>query len=163
MGAVYTGKHVNFYFGDLENVGTRQKETATVVGTIGASGAGNATVIITAAGMAGSPQTLLVAVANNDTASQVAEKIINALEENPNISSFFFVSGENADVVLRARNAAANDTSMNISIDNGSCTGLTAELTSSNTTAGVAGSGKPPKINITGLTPSVRSEEHTSE
>jgi hypothetical protein len=117
----------------------QQVETATVVGTIGPAGAGNATVIVTASGMTGSPKTLSVAVANNDTASQVATKIRTAMNADTDITNFFTVGGSGAAVSLTTKVARANDTTLNISIANGTCTGLTAAPTSANTTAGVAG------------------------
>jgi len=120
-------------------VGTLQAETATVVGTIGAAGAGNATVIVTAAGMTGSPVTLAVAVANNDTAAQVAAKIKTDMGLNAGIAAWFTIGGSDAVIILTRKAATANDTTMNVSIDNGTCTGLTAAATSANTTAGVAG------------------------
>ena len=115
---------------------TQQVETATVIGTIGASGAGNATVIITARDLSTSPETVSVAVANNDTASQVAEKIRAALVYDASIAAVFLVGGTGADVKLTAHVAAANDDTLNISIDNGTCSGLTAAPTSTATTAG---------------------------
>jgi len=113
-----------------------QVETATVVGTI--TTAGNATVIITAAGMTGSPKTKSVAVALNDTASLVAGKIRTALIEDVDVSALFVTSGSGATVVLTRNTAAANDATLNINIDNGTCAGLTAAPTSANTTAGIA-------------------------
>ncbi|PYS45741.1 MAG: hypothetical protein DMF68_21340 [Acidobacteria bacterium] len=126
--------------------GTKQVETATVVGTIGAAGAGNAKVVVTAAGMTGNPKTILVAVANNDTASDVAGKMRAALIADPDIgdptTGFFTVTGSADQIVLTAKTAAANDPTMNIETDNdsgaGGSTGLTPEPTSANTTAGVA-------------------------
>jgi len=118
--------------------GTAQVETATVVGTIGSSGAGNATVVFTSAAVTGSPITLQVAVANNDTAAQVAAKIITALQADAYISAAFAIGGSSASIVATALVNAANDSSLNISIDNGTCSGLTTAATSANTTAGVA-------------------------
>lgn len=118
--------------------GTPQVETATVAGTIGASGAGNATVIVTAAGMTGSPKTISVAVANNDTASQVAGKIRTALGLDSAVIALFAVSGATDKVILTKLSPAANDATLNIDIDNGTCSGLTPAPTSANTTAGVA-------------------------
>jgi hypothetical protein len=114
----------------------KQIETATVVGTIGPTGAGNATVVITARDLSTSPETVSVAVANNDTASQVAEKIRVALVYDSTIAAVFLISGTGADVVLTKHVAAANDTTLNISIANGTCTGLTAAPTSTATLAG---------------------------
>ena len=120
-------------------VGTCQVETATVAGTIGAAGQGNAAVVVTAAGMTGSPVTLAVAVANNDTAAQVAGKIKTAMGLDAGIAAFFTIGGSDAVITLTRKAATANDATMNVSIDNGTCTGLTAAATSADTTAGVVG------------------------
>jgi len=117
-------------------VGTQQVETNTVVGTV--TTAGNATVIVTAAGMSNSPITLNVAVSLNDTAATVANKIMIALMANTDITAFFDVTKVDTVITLKAKTRAANDTTMNISIANGTCAGLTNSLTSTNTTAGVA-------------------------
>ena len=125
--------------------GVFQVETATVIGTI--TGSGNATVVVTAAGMTGSPITLSVAVLNLDTAAQVAAKIRAAMIANSVIQAFFGISGSGANIVLTRTVAAANDATLNVSIDNGTCTGLTTAATSTNTTAGVAGgSGTTPTV-----------------
>jgi hypothetical protein len=113
-----------------------QVETATVVGTI--TLAGNATVIVTCTGMTGSPKTFNVAVALNDTAAQVAAKIIAALAADSAVTALFSVGGTGADIVLTKLTVAANITNLNISTDNGTCTGLTTESTSANTVPGVA-------------------------
>ncbi len=116
--------------------GTRQVETATVAGTV--TGSGNATVVVTSNVVTGSPLTVPVAVTNTDTATLVAGKIITALQANSAISAKFAIGGTGATVILTALNAAANDSSLNVSVDNGTCTGLTTAATSANTTAGVA-------------------------
>jgi len=112
-----------------------QVETATVVGTI--TGSGNAAVIVTAAGMTGSPKTIQVAVLVNDTASQVAGKIRTALGLDAAVVALFAVSGATDKVILTRLAPAANDATINIAIDNGTCTGLTPAASSANTTAGV--------------------------
>ncbi len=117
-------------------VAAAQVETATVAGTI--TTAGNAAVIVTAAGMTGSPATLSVATALTDTASMVATKIRTAMEADAGISAFFTIGGTGADIVLTRKAAAANDATMNVSIDNGTCAGLTTAATSADTTAGIA-------------------------
>jgi len=119
-----------------DKVGRQQIETGTVVGAIVDSG--NATVIVTAVGMTGSPKTINVTVVALDSASTVAGKIRTALAADVDVSGFFIISGMNAAVVLIARVAAANGATMNISIDNGTCTGLTAAPTSTNTQTGIA-------------------------
>jgi ABC-type uncharacterized transport system YnjBCD ATPase subunit len=108
-------------------------ETLTVLGTIGASGAGNAEVVVTAVGMANSPKTLSVAVANDDTATQVAGKIRTALIADDDVDAFFDVTGAGANVVLTTRNPVAADATRNISVDNDTCSGLTTVPTSTGT------------------------------
>jgi hypothetical protein len=112
-----------------------QVETATVVGTV--SGSGNATVIVTAAGMTGTPKTISVAVLENDTASDVAGKIRTALGLDAAVIALFNVTGATDKIILTRKTPAADDTSLNISIDNGTCAGLTTAGTSADTTAGV--------------------------
>lgn len=128
--------------------GTAQVETATAAGTI--TGTGNAAVVVTAAGMTGSPKTINVAVENGDTADVWAGKVRTALAADTDVTALFTVSGATTSIVL-TRNAvttvnginvyAANDGTLNISLDNGTCTGITTAATSADTTAGVATSG----------------------
>lgn len=117
--------------------GVLQVETAVVVGTI--TTAGNVEVIVTAAGMTGSPKTINVAVALDDDASAVAGKIRAALAADTEVSAMFSVSGSGANVVLTAIKSAANDAILNIAVDNGTAAGLTPDATSNNTTSGVRG------------------------
>lgn len=117
--------------------GTAQQETATAAGTI--SGSGNASVQVTAAGMAGSPITVAVAVTASDTAAVWAEKVRVALRNHLVISNFFDVTGSSTSIVLTARVKAADDATMNVWLADGTCTGITEATTSANTTAGVAG------------------------
>lgn len=117
--------------------GVYQVETAVIVGTI--TLAGNMSVTMTAAGMTGSPKTLSVAVALNDDASAVGGKVRTALAADANVTAMFGVSGTGANVVLTALQSAANDATLNIAYDNDTCTGLTPDATSNNTTAGVKG------------------------
>jgi hypothetical protein len=125
--------------GLLAVIGTRQVETATVAGTIGAGGVGNVSVIITAAVLGeDSPYEVAVAVANDDTAAQVAGKIRTALQGDATVVAAFEVSGATDEVILTAIDAAADDATLNIATDNDTSTGLTAAPTSANTTAGVA-------------------------
>lgn len=110
----------------------RQREVARVVGSIGASGAGDVEVIVTAAGMTGSPKTYAVAVANNDTGTQVAAKIATALNADGAFTALFSASnldplfGASDRVYVRRNIAARHDSTLNISIDNDTSTGLTA-------------------------------------
>jgi hypothetical protein len=118
--------------------GVLQVETATVVAAAGITTAGDATVIVTAANLVGSPLTVSVPLLLTDTtATLVATKIRAALTATSAITSIFTVVGTGADITLTAVKAIANDTTLNISIANGTCAGITAAPTSTNTTAGV--------------------------
>lgn len=117
--------------------GVYQVETAVVVGTI--TLAGNMSVTVTAAGMTGSPKTLSVAVALNDDASAVAGKVRAVLAADSDVAAMFSVGGTGANVALTALQSAANDATLNIAYNNDTCTGLTPDASSNNTTAGVKG------------------------
>jgi len=130
--------------------GTAQVETATCAGTVTAGG--NASVVVTAAGLTGSPKTLSVAVATSDTATAWAAKVRTALAADVDVAAMFAVSGATTAVVLTRRHAvtvptgtleiySANDATLNISLDNDTCTGITTAATSTNTTAGVVSDG----------------------
>lgn len=107
-------------------------ETATVIGTI--VNPGNATVIVTCTGMSGSPITTNVDVLAADTAAVVAGKIRTALLSVANITSFLTVGGSNVDVTLtRVSPGTIAIADFNISIANGTCTGLTAAPSSTAT------------------------------
>lgn len=119
--------------------GTLQVETATAVGTI--TGSGNATVTVTAYGMANSPKAVSVAVVNADTATTWAGKVRTALAADADVGAFFTVSGATTAIVLTSKTAIANDAQMNIALANGTSVGITAAPTSSNTTAGISARG----------------------
>jgi hypothetical protein len=125
-------------------VGVQQVETATAAGTI--TGSGNATVVVTAAGMPGSPKTLNVALLNGDTAAQWAQKVRDALTADLTINGFFAISGASTSIVLTARATGPNDPTMNISLANGACTGITPAPTSADTTPGSVTLPKTPNI-----------------
>jgi len=132
--------------------GVAQVETATAAGTITASG--NATVVVTAAGMTGSPKTISVAVLNGDTATVWAGKVRTALAADAAVSALFTVGGTTTSISLTRKPTAtytvgstsvplyaANDATLNISLDNGTCSGITTSSTSSNTTSGTLTAG----------------------
>lgn len=119
--------------------GVAQVETATITGTITTSG--NAKVTVTATGVTGfsSPKDFSVAVLDEDTASEVAGKIITALQADSdltNITDGYTVGGTGADVTLTRKVKVANDTTLNIAYIDDTCVGLTADATSTSTTAG---------------------------
>jgi hypothetical protein len=128
--------------------GVAQVETATAAGTV--SAAGNASVVFTAAGMAGSPKTFAVAVANGDTPAVWAGKVRAALAADSAVSAMFTISGASTSIVATRKPTtsfavptgtlgiyAANDTTLNISLATGTATGITTAATSANTTPGV--------------------------
>lgn len=127
----------------------KQQENIYVTGTIGT--AGNATVVVTAAGMANSPITVSVPVASGDSATTVASKVNAALALNSDITDFFTISPDNGRYVrLTAKTAADNDPTMNISIANDTCTGLTAIPTSTVDAAGNAGIKQVETLTVSG-------------
>jgi hypothetical protein len=117
--------------------GVAQVETAVVVGTI--TQAGNATFTITSAIVSGSPLAVSVAVALDDTAAIVASKAAVTLNATAAISVHFVATVDDENLILTARKSAANDGTLNIAYDNDTCTGLTPDASSDNTTAGVLG------------------------
>lgn len=119
-------------------LGTKQVETATAAGT--ASASGNITVTVTSAIIEGSPIILTVPVNIGDDAGDCAVKIQDAIEANDAIMRRFTLGGASLpNIRLTARRAAANDSTLNIAIANGSPSpGITPAATSANTTAGVA-------------------------
>src|SRR4030067_165401 len=123
-------------YGATLGMGTRQVETANVVGTI--TGSGNATFTVTAPGMGGTPKAVLVAVLLNDVADTVAEKARAALILDADVIAWYEVGGSGAQVVRTRRIAAANEATMNIAYTNTTCTGLTPDATSDDTRAGIA-------------------------
>ena len=127
----------------------KQQENIYVTGTIGT--AGNATVVVTAAGMVNSPITLSVPVSSGDSSTTVAAKVNAALALNSDITDFFTISPDNGRYVrLTAKVAADNDPTLNISIANDTCTGLTAIPTSTVDAAGNAGTKQVETLTVSG-------------
>jgi hypothetical protein len=126
------------FVGALTN-GVAQVETATIVGTITLSG--TMALTITAAGMTGSPLAVNVDVLNGDTATVCAAKAALVLNNTPAVGMAFVPSSSGANLILTAIGTlgGANDATLNIAFTNGTCTGLTPNPTSANTTAGVLG------------------------
>jgi len=119
------------------SAGTAQVETATAAGTV--SGSGDAEVVVTGAGIAGSPLALSVAVLNSDTPSVWAAKVRAELAATAAITDLYVVGGTGTSITLTELSPNGNDGTLNISLDNDTCTGITTAATSTNTTSGVAG------------------------
>jgi CSLREA domain-containing protein len=99
---------------------------------------GNAKVVVTSTGMAGSPLTISVPVAKPDDQDAVASKLRAALAADATINARFSVSGSANQIILTRLVAVPNDPALNIATDNDTCTGLTPQPTSNDTTGGVA-------------------------
>jgi hypothetical protein len=119
----------------ITGAGVAQVETATAAGTIGT--AGNATVTVTGDDITGSPLAISVAVASSDSASAWAQKVRTALGAASAITSKYTVGGSTTAITLTRTAARYNDSTLNIALANGTCTGITAAPTSVGTTAGV--------------------------
>jgi hypothetical protein len=120
-----------------------QVETATAAGTI--TLAGNATVTVTSGALTGSPLAISVPVALSDTAATWAVKVRTALAANAAIAAKFTVGGSSTAISLTRIKpddyGVSNDSTLNIALANGTCTGITAAPTSANTTSGAVASG----------------------
>lgn len=130
--------------------GAAQVETATAAGT--ASAAGNVTVTVTSAGMAGSPLAITVPILNGDTAAVWAGKVRTALAANATIAARFAVSGTTTAIVLTRKPGTvlndgtetvnlflATDATLNIALTGP--TGVTPAADSTSTVAGTVTSG----------------------
>ena len=116
------------------SVGKREVITGTVVATI--TQAGNGTFTVTAANSANlaAGKAISVAVALNDTAILVAGKARTTLAADADVGAFFNVGGTGANVVLYAKTAAANDTTMKVAWADGTSIGITSANSSITTT-----------------------------
>jgi predicted secreted protein len=123
-------------FGTALNMGIQQVDSTPIVGAI--TGSGNATVTVTKSGMTGSPLAISVAVLNGDSVDTACTKMAAAMNLTANFSAVLEASANGSTLIVRAKTAAANDATMNVAYTNGTCTGLTPDATSDNTTAGVA-------------------------
>lgn len=117
----------------------QQIETATINAASLVTLAGDADVVVTAAGMGGSPKTVRFAVALGDDEVAIASKARTALGLDADVAAFFTVSGAGADIILTALAAAANDATMNMASDNAAANGVVPVAASANTQAGVLG------------------------
>jgi hypothetical protein len=132
--------------------GSAQIETATAVGEI--TTAGNAEVVVIATGLPGAEKTFSVPVALSDTAADWAGKVRNALAADSDITALFTVSGSTTSIILTRKPLATFTiggevvtifapwiSSLNISIDNDTCEGITAAPTSADTANGTPSEG----------------------
>lgn len=133
--------------------GTAQVETATITAASGATSAGNMVLVLTSAGMTGSPLNITVALTTAmNTAALVAAAARTALEAVTVVAERFTIGGTSASITLTRKPTStftvpggtlnlypANDATLNLAIPSG--LGITAAPTSTNTTPGVLTSG----------------------
>jgi len=127
-----------------------QVDTATAAGTIGT--AGNIAVTVTGALVAGSPLAVNVAAASGDAPADWAEKVRIALAALPAITTNYNITGSGTAIIISTKVNAANDTSLNIALANGTTTGVTAASTSANTVAGGSAASVNPALPTTYIT-----------
>ena len=117
--------------------GVAQVETAVIVGTITLTG--DATFTVTSAVVTGSPLAVSVPVVNGDTATVVATKAALVMNNTPAVGNAFVVTSSGANLIFTAIKSAATDATLNVAYTNGTCTGLTPDATSDDTTGGTLG------------------------
>lgn len=111
-----------------------QVETATLVGNILTDGTMKLT--ITSALVTGSPLDVFVDVLNGDTATVCAQKGADELNATAAVAQHYLIEASGPDIVLTALVSTADDATLNLASDNGTCTGLTPDATSADTTPG---------------------------
>ena len=125
--------------------GTAQVETATVVAAAGCTSNGTCSLTFTSAAVTGSPLTVVVQLTTaSNSATLVAAALAAGLAANTAIAAVWTVTSSGADIVITRKSDAngykyANESGTNLAIPAG--LGITAALTSANTTAGVVSSG----------------------
>jgi CSLREA domain-containing protein len=146
--------------GTPASAGTKQAETMTVLnGPVSGcpGGAGNLTLVVTAVGMTNSGSPLTIPVNQGDTAAMVADAVVTFLASpsGADVANFFDVARVNtADVKFTAKTPAANDGTMNMTVSNGTCSGINS--ISVDSTAGVAsfaGTQQKEKVTVTVTSP----------
>ena len=134
--------------------GAAQVETATVTAASGCTSNGTMTLVVTAAGMTGSPKNVAVALTTTEhtTAALIAAAARTSLNADADVAAMFTAGGTGANITLTRKPTAtftvptgtlnlyaANDGTINLAIPSG--LGVTAAGTSTNTTAGVLSAG----------------------
>jgi hypothetical protein len=138
------------YIADTYNSTIRKMNTARTTASAAAVGtittAGNLAVVVTDAGLTGSPITVSVPVLVDDTSTAWATKVATALQANTVIAARYTASASSTVISLIAINNDPNITAVNISLDNGTAAGITPAPTSTfllsgtvTTLAGLAG------------------------
>jgi len=114
------------YYMDFMGIGTEfPYQARTIICTHAATGTGTITLVVTAAGMTGSPVSVALEVTIGDTASEVADLVRTALEDNAQVAAFFTISGSGANVIITAIDNVADDSTMDIAFTDTDTTGVT--------------------------------------
>lgn len=121
---------------EIDLLGTAQVETATAAGAAIADG--DVTVTVTSADL-GSPVVINVPILTGESPDAWAFKVRTALSADAAISALFSVGGTTNAITLTRLIGAANDTTLNISLENGTTSpGIANAANSATATAGVA-------------------------
>jgi len=134
--------------------GTAQVETNTIVAAAGCTSDGTMALVVTGAGITGSPVTVNVALTTTEhtTAALIAAAARTALAANTAIAALYEAGGSSADITLTRLPTntftvptgtldfyPADDATLSLAIPAG--LGVTASASSTDTTAGVATTG----------------------
>ena len=136
---------------DTEAGGAPVLQIETVAVTVGAGGAGTLVVNVAAAGLDGGSEAVNVPVTgDDDTPAEVAAKIRAALALDADIAELFTVSGEDANIILTAKEDAANDPTLAITLTTADGTGVTLGA-SGDTEGGVLANGQIETAAVTAI------------
>jgi hypothetical protein len=117
--------------------GTSQLIASAVVAPAGITAGGIATCTVTWPSLGVAIPVLVPLTTADDTAAKIARKFAEALEDNVTISSHFWCGTDGGStVILCAIDPAVNDAAANFTIETGTATGITNDLTSTNSVAG---------------------------
>jgi hypothetical protein len=120
---------------DIASVGSAQIETVTI--TAGADTTGNANVVVTSAGMTGSPKTITVGLLSGDTTvGGVATKVATALTNDTAVGGKFTVTTDAGKVLLTRKVLEDFDETLTV-VFNGATTNATASASVDETVATV--------------------------
>lgn len=152
-GGISAGIDINILAGTVTSftawvAGVAQIETATIVAPAGCTTNGTMTLLVTSAGMAGSPLSVVVPLTTttHTTAALIAGAARTALTANATIAARFTVSGTGAAIILTRKplvykmaggdvSVHTPDSTLNIAIPGG--LGVTAAAGSANTVSGI--------------------------
>ena len=126
------------YFGDY------QIEANTVVAAGGITGNGRGKSVVTIAGMTNSPKTVYVenlTTTEHTTATLIAAAFAKALANDPDVCTAVHVAQSGAQIKLITLDEQATDATMNFTIENDTCTGITNSTTSTLTNTPGANTG----------------------